>query len=101
MHCPSKCCSGTLQFERHMYDTMRARWSYKCYFLLVFLGHEDLMLTRVGIKKGEQVAAGSGVHNLVNPWQREGVLPECFMYASEVNTKPPLTICLANNHWVC
>ena len=36
--------------------------------------------------------AHSGVHDEVDPWQREAVLRACFIYVSEVNTESPLAI---------
>ena len=36
--------------------------------------------------------ARSGVHDEVDPWQREAVLRACFVYVSEVDTESPLAI---------
>ena len=39
-----------------------------------------------------------GVHDEVDPWQREAVFWACFVYISEVNAEPPLAICFFDEH---
>ena len=40
--------------------------------------------------------ASGGVHDEVNPRQREAVLWACFVYVGEVDTESPLAICFLN-----
>ena len=42
--------------------------------------------------------AGCGVHDEVDPWQREAVLWACFVDVSEVDTESPLAICFFNEY---
>ena len=44
--------------------------------------------------------AGCGVHDEVDPWQREAVLWACFVDVSEVDTESPLAICFFNEYGV-
>ena len=37
--------------------------------------------------------AGCGVHDEVDPWQREAVFWACFVDVGEVDTESPFTIC--------
>ena len=39
-----------------------------------------------------------GVHDEVDPWQREAVLWARFVYVSEVDTESPLAICFFDEH---
>ena len=42
--------------------------------------------------------ACGGVHDEVDPWQREAVFRACFVYVGEVDTKSPLAICFLDEH---
>ena len=39
-----------------------------------------------------------GVHDEVDPLQREAVLWACFVYVGEVDTESPLAICFLDEH---
>ena len=41
-----------------------------------------------------------GVHNEVDPWQREAVLWACFVDVGEVDTESPLAICFFDEYYV-
>ena len=42
--------------------------------------------------------AFGGVHDEVDPWQREAVLRACFVSVGEVDTESPLAICFLDEH---
>lgn len=48
-------------------------------FSLVFLGHEYLVIARIGIQKAHQLAARGYIHALVNAREWEVVLGGCFV----------------------
>ena len=60
--------------------------------------HADLVVAGKRIHKTEKFVACSGVHDEVNPWQREAVLRSCFVYVSEVDTESPLAICFFDEY---
>ena len=60
--------------------------------------HADLVVAGKCIHKTEKFVARGGVHDEVDPWQREAVLRACFVYVSEVDTESPLAICFFNEH---
>ena len=60
--------------------------------------HADLVITGKGIHKTEKFVARGGVHDEVDPWQRETVLWACFVYISEVNTESPLAVCFCDEY---
>ena len=41
-----------------------------------------------------------GVHDEVDPWQREAVLWACFVVVGEVDTESPLSICFFDEYYV-
>ena len=45
--------------------------------------------------------ACSGVHDEVDPWQREAVFWACFVDVGEVNTESPLAIFFFDEYYVC
>ena len=55
--------------------------------------HTDLVVAGKCIHKTEKFVARGGIHDEVNPLQREVVLRACFVYVSEVDTESPLAIC--------
>ena len=59
---------------------------------MVLRVHTDLVVARKCIHKTEKFVARGGVHDEVDPWQREAVLRACFVYVSEVDTESPLAI---------
>ena len=60
--------------------------------------HADLVVAGKGIHKTEKFMAGGGVHDEVDPWQREAVLRACFVYVGEIDTESPLAICFLDEH---
>ena len=66
-------------------------------FLVVGV-HTDLVVAGKGIHKNEKFMACGGVHDEVDPWQREAVLWACFVYVGEVDTESPLAICFLDEH---
>ena len=60
--------------------------------------HADLVVAGKCIHKTEKFVARSGVHDEVDPWQREAVLRACFVYVSEVDTESPLAICFFDEY---
>ena len=60
--------------------------------------HADLVVTGKCIHKIEKFVARGGVHDEVDPWQREAVLRACFIYVSEVDTESPLAVCFFDEY---
>ena len=54
--------------------------------------HADLVVAGKCIHKTEKFVARGGVHDEVDPWQREAVLRARFVYVSEVDTESPFTV---------
>ena len=55
LDCPCKSGPGTLQSEWHADKTVRTTWSDERHLLFIFLGHEDLMIPRICVQKGEKI----------------------------------------------
>ena len=60
--------------------------------------HADLVVTGEGIHETKKFMGRSGVHDEIDPWQREAVLRACFVYVSEVNIEPPFAICFFDEY---
>ena len=60
--------------------------------------HIDLVVAGKGIHKAEKFMACGGVHDEVDPWQREVVLWACFVYVGEVDIESPLAIFFLDEH---
>ena len=56
------------------------------------------MVAGITVKKGEQLAASSGVYNLVYPRQAEGVFRAVFVKISIINTHSPFFILFSNEN---
>jgi hypothetical protein len=52
------------------------------------------VVTRVAVKEGEQEAASCRVNDLVNAWEREGILQAVFVEISIIHTHPLFIIIL-------
>ena len=65
---------------------------------LVIGVHADLVVTGEGIHETKKFMARSGVHDEIDPWQREAVLQACFVYVSEVDAESPLAICFFDEY---
>jgi hypothetical protein len=52
------------------------------------------MVALVAVKEGEQDAISRRVHDLVDVWEREGVLRAMFIEISIIHTHPPFIIIL-------
>jgi hypothetical protein len=52
------------------------------------------VIARVAVEEGEQNAASRGVDDLVDAWEREGVLQAVFIEISTIHTHPPFIIIL-------
>jgi hypothetical protein len=57
---------------------------------MVFFVDCDLVVPGVAVEEVEQVAARSGVNDLVYPWQLEGVLGVVLVEVGVVDAHPPL-----------
>ena len=60
--------------------------------------HADLVAAGECIHKIEKSVARGGIHDEVDPWQREAVLWACFIYVSEVDTESPFAVCFFDEH---
>jgi hypothetical protein len=61
---------------------------------LIFFLESYLMIARVAVEEGEQDAASRRVDDLVDAWEREGVLRAVFIEISIIHTHPPFIIIL-------
>jgi hypothetical protein len=43
------------------------------------LFHGDLMIARIGIQKGKELAPCSGVYDLVDVWERKRIFRTCLI----------------------
>jgi hypothetical protein len=55
------------------------------------------MVTQVAIKERKQDAASHRVNDLVDAWEREGILRAVFVEISVIHTHPPFIIILFQN----
>ena len=58
------------------------------------------MVTREGVQKTEELAAGSGVDDLVDPWEGIGVLGAGLVEAGEVDAEAASFGVFGDNHTV-
>jgi hypothetical protein len=61
---------------------------------MIFFLESDLVITRVAVEEGEQDAASRRVDDLVDVWEREGILRAVFVEISVIHTHPPFIIIL-------
>ena len=98
VHQPLVGGSRVLDSKRHHPITIGSlRCDERGLFLVVWV-HTDLVVAGKGVHETEEFMACCGVHDEVDPWQREDVLWARFVYVSEVDTESPLAICFFNEH---
>ena len=68
-------------------------------FLVVWV-HTNLVVAGKGIHKTEKLMAGCGIHDEVDPWQRDAIFWACFIDVGEVDTESPLAICFFDEYHV-
>jgi hypothetical protein len=66
----------------------------ECCLDLVFFLESNLVVTRVAVEEREQDAASRRVDDLVDAWEREGILQAVFVEISVIHTQPPFIIIL-------
>ena len=98
VHQPLVGGSCVLESKRHYPITIGSLCCDKRGLFLVVGVHTDLVIAGKGIHKIENFMACGGVHDEVDPWQREAVLRACFVYVGEVDTESPLSICFVDEH---
>jgi hypothetical protein len=86
--------SYILQPERHYSVSICSKGGVECRFDLVFLLESYLTIARVAVEEGEQNAASRGVDDLVDAWEREGVLQAVFIEVSIIHTHPSFRVIL-------
>jgi hypothetical protein len=64
---------------------------------LVFFLESDLVITRVAVEEREQDAASHRGDDLINAWEREGILRAVFVEINVIHTHPPFIIILFQN----
>jgi hypothetical protein len=84
--------SSILQPERHCSISTCSKGGDEHRFDLVLLLESFLMIARVAVKEGEQDAASRGVDDLVDAWEREGVLRAVLIEISIIHAHPPFII---------
>ena len=98
VHQPLVGGSCVLESKRHYPITIGSLCCDERGLFLVIEVHADLVVAGKGIHKTEKLMACSGVHDEVDPSQREAVLRACFVYAGEVDTESPLAIFFLDEH---
>ena len=84
--------SCVLESERHYTITIGSlRCDERSLFLVVWV-HADLVVAGEGVHKTEEFMACCGVHDEVDPRQRETVFGACFVDVGEVDAEPPLAV---------
>ena len=92
--------SCILESKRHHTITIGPlRCDERGLFLVVWV-HTDLVIAEEGVHKTEEFMACCGVHDEVDPRQREAVLWACFVDVGEVDTESPLAICFFDEYYV-
>jgi hypothetical protein len=66
-------------------------------FDLICSQESDLVVARVAVKEREQDTASRRVDDLVDVWEREGILRAVFVEISIIHTHPPFNIILFQN----
>jgi hypothetical protein len=69
--------------------------------MLVGLLHGDLVIIRVCIQEGEQLAPGCRVYNMINARERERVLRARHIEPCVVDTHGPTLVLLHDKHGIC
>jgi hypothetical protein len=59
---------------------------------MIFFLEGYLMVARVAVKEGDQDAASRRVDDLIDAWEREGVLRAVFIEITIIHTHPPFII---------
>ncbi|KAI5324982.1 hypothetical protein L3X38_034055 [Prunus dulcis] len=98
---PLVCCPRVLQTERHDIIAVQPFVCYECGMFAVGRVHEYLIIAGVGIHKAQQLVAGSGIHELVYPWQREAVLRAGFVEIGIVLAHSPPSCGLSYHDGIC
>ena len=98
VHQPLVGGSCVLKSKRHHPITIGSLCCDERGLFLVVGVHIDLVVAGKGIHKAEKFMACGGVHDEVDPWQREVILWACFVYVGEVDTESPLAICFLDEH---
>ena len=98
VHQPLVGGSFFLESERHHTITIGSLCCDERGLLLVVWVHTDLVVAEKGVHKTEEFMAYCGVHDEVDPRQREAVLWARFVYVSEVDTESPHAICFFDKY---
>jgi hypothetical protein len=71
--------SGILQPKWHGDITKCSKGGDEGGCVLEGLFHGDLMIARIGIQKGKELAPCSGVYDLVDVWERKRIFRTCLI----------------------
>ena len=88
------CGSRVLQIKRHNSVAIKPLAGDEGGLLLIFFCHLYLVVSREGVHKGKKLESGRRVHKLVNPGQREAILPAGVIQICEVDAHSPFPVCL-------
>ena len=89
LHAPLIGGASVLQAKRHGYVVVRTIWGDERGCEMIELFHHDLVIARVGIQKGEDLATQGGVDYLVYVRQRKVILWARLVEASIINAHSP------------
>ena len=70
------------------------------YFILILKAHAYLVVSKICIHEARELVFDNGVHKLVNPWEREGILWACLVDVCIVNTNPPFSILFLHHDYI-
>lgn len=85
-------CSSVLEPEGYGDVAVGAKRRDEGGLFAVILFEGDLVVARVHVEEGEQLAPGRRDHRLVNVWEAEGVLGASPVKISIINAHTPLLI---------
>jgi hypothetical protein len=96
LHTSLVCSARISKTEWHRYVAEHAEWRDERSHELIGLLHLYFLVTRIGMKETQKLAPRSGIHNLIDSWQRKKNFGTCFIQTGVIFTHPPFPILLLN-----
>ena len=63
--------------------------------------HPNLVVTREGVHKAQQLMPSCRVYQYVDSWERAAILRACFVKVGKIYAHPPLPASFLNHYYVC
>lgn len=73
----------------------------ECCGVLIDFRHGDLVIARVCVQEGNELKPDSRVHNLVNTWERKGIIGADLIEPIVVDAHPLALALLLDKHGIC